>query len=295
MKNIAGTSSGIGAMPAGIVRDDRVFPEIRAIAAFIVAVLVVAFVILYFLPSQTGDFFAWPIKPNMTPMLMGAGYISGAWFFVRAIFAPRWHWFGNGFLAISTFVWFMGLATFLHLDKFTTGHISFYAWLILYVVTPFLIPFLWYRNRVTDPGTPDPGDVVVPTPVRQLDGVVGAGMLAIAVGLFLLPFFGADALKLWPWTVTPLTMQVIGGWFALPGVVGLVLSRDSRWSSWRIMLESQVIALLLILVAAVINWNLFNTGNVLTWVFVGGLSLLLISVAALYFIMESRRRAALAA
>lgn len=292
MKNMAGTTSSIGTVSAGTVRDDRVFPEIRAVAAFIVAVLIVAFVILYFLPSQTGDFFAWPIKPNMTPMLMGAGYISGAWFFVRGIFAPRWHWFGNGFLAITTFVWFMGVATFLHLDKFTPDHISFYAWLILYVVTPFLIPFLWYRNRVTDPGTPDPGDLVVPAQVRQLDGVVGAGMFTIAVVLFLLPFAGADALKIWPWTVTPLTMQIIAGWFALPGVVGLVLSRDSRWSSWRIMLESQMLALILILVATGINWNLFNTGNVLTWVFVVGLSLLLLGVAALYFTMEARRRAA---
>jgi hypothetical protein len=158
------------------------------------------------------------------------------------------------------------------------------------VVTPFLIPFLWYRNRVTDPGTPDPGDLVVPPMIRQLDGLVGAGMLIIALALFLLPFFGADALKLWPWTVTPLTMQVIAGWFALPGVVGLVLSRDSRWSSWRIMLESQILALALILVAAIINWNLFNTGNVLTWVFVGGLSLLMIAVAVLYISMEMRRR-----
>jgi hypothetical protein len=295
MNNITGTTPNIGAMPAGTVRDDRVFPEIRVIAAVIVAVLAVAFVILYFLPDRTGDFFAWPIKPNMTPMLMGAGYISGAWFFVRAIFAPRWHWFGNGFLAITTFVWFMGLATFLHFDKFTPGHISFYAWLFLYVITPFLIPFLWYRNRATDPGTPDPGDVVVPPMLRQLDGVVGAGMLLIAVALFLLPFLGTEALKIWPWTVTPLTMRVIGGWFALPGVVGLVLAREPRWSGWRIMIESQVIALGLILLATVINWNLFDTGNPLTWVFVVGLSLLLIAVVALYITMELRRRAASAA
>ena len=292
MSNIAGTTPGIGTMPAGTVRDDRVFPEIRVIAAIIVLVLIAAFIILYFLPDRTGDLFAWPIKPNMTPMLMGAGYISGGWFFLRAIFAPRWHWFGNGFLAISTFVWFMGLATFLHFDKFTPGHISFYAWLFLYVVTPFLIPFLWYRNRVTDPGTPDPGDVVVPATIRRLDGVVGVGMLLIAVVLFLLPFFGTDVLKIWPWTVTPLTMRVIGGWFALPGVVGLVLSREPRWSGWRIMIESQVIALALILVAAVLNWNLFNTSNPLTWVFMAGISLLLLAVIALYGFMEMRRRQA---
>ena len=54
------------------------------------------------------------------------------------------------------------LSTLLHLDKFNTS-LSFYAWAFLYVVTPFLIPILWgLRNRATDPGTPDPDDVVVP-------------------------------------------------------------------------------------------------------------------------------------
>ena len=43
----------------------------------------------------------------MTALLMGAGYLSGAWFFVRAFFAPKWHWVGWGFLAITTFTWFM--------------------------------------------------------------------------------------------------------------------------------------------------------------------------------------------
>jgi hypothetical protein len=290
MKNVAGTPSGVGAIAQGTVRDDRVFPEIRVVAAIIVAVLVAATAILYFMPDRTGELFAWPIKPTMTPMLMGAGYLGGAWFFTRAIFASRWHHFGNGFLAITTFVWFMGLATLTHLDKFTIGHISFYAWFFLYVVTPFLVPFLWYRNRATDPGTPDPGDVIVPPMIRQVDGIAGVVMLLIAISLFLLPLLGADALKIWPWTVTPLTMQVIGGWFALPGVVGLILSREPRWSAWRIMIESQIISVLLILVAAVINWPQFNTSNPLTWVFMFGLGLLLLAVLALYVSMEMRRR-----
>lgn len=290
MKNVAGTTPSIGALPASTIRDDRVFPEIRVVAAIIVAVLLAAVAILYFMPDRTGELFAWTIKPTMTPMLMGAGYLGGAWFFTRAFFTSRWHHFGNGFLAITTFVWFMGLATFLHFDKFTPAHISFAAWLFLYVVTPFLVPFLWYRNRVTDPGTPDPNDLTVPAFIRQADGVIGGGMVVIAVLLFLLPFLGTDALKIWPWTVTPLTMRVIGGWFSLPGVVGLVLSREKRWSGWRIMIESQILSLALILLAAVINWNQFDTGKPLTWVFMIGISLLLLAVLALYVSMEMRRR-----
>lgn len=165
-----GSSSVVGAR---VVRDDRIFPEIRVIGAIIVLVLVVASAILYLMPDRTKEFFAWGINPTMTPMLMGAGYLSGAWFFIRTCFESKWHHVGWGFLAITTFTWFMGIATILHWDKFTPGHISFIAWAFLYFLTPFLVPFLWWRNRVTDPGTPDPDDVTVAPPIRQFSLVAG--------------------------------------------------------------------------------------------------------------------------
>src|SRR5689334_550319 len=182
MADISGT---MGTVRAGVVRDDRIFPEIKPIAAFIVLVLLAAVTILYLMPDQTKALFAWEIKPTMTPLLMGAGYLSGAWFFIRAIFSSKWHHFGNGFLAITTFTWFMGVATLLHSDKLNGSQISIYAWVILYIVTPFLVPFLWYRNRVTDPGTPDPDDVVVPAWVRQMALVTGVGLIVIALAVFI--------------------------------------------------------------------------------------------------------------
>jgi len=78
-------------------------------------------------------------------------------------------------------------------------------------------------------------------------------------------------------------------------VVGLMVSTDSRWSAWRILLESQIIALILILIAVVRAWSDFNPSNILTWVFIGGIVLLLVGVLALYIPMESRRRKMVAA
>ena len=276
-----------GAMRGSIAGTDRIFPEIRAIAAFIVLVLIIASAILYLMPDRTAEFFAWTIKPNMTPLLMGAGYLSGAWFFVGALRARGWHEITRGFFPITAFTWFMGLATFLHWDRFNHTHISFYAWTILYVVTPFLVPALWFRNRVTDPGTLGADDVAVPERVRLAATVVGGGMLVIALFLFILPDV---AISIWPWTLTPLTARVVAGWFALPGVVGLVLGREARWSSWIILIQSQLIALGLILVAVARAWSDFKTANPLTWVFIAGIAGLLAAAAALYFMMESRRR-----
>ena len=71
--------------------DDRIYRATRWLAAFIVPFLVVAFGILYFFPADTARLWAWTILPPMTPMLMGAGYVGGAYFFLRAITATGWH------------------------------------------------------------------------------------------------------------------------------------------------------------------------------------------------------------
>ena len=94
-------------------------------------------------------------------------------------------------------------------------------------------------------------------------------------------------------------------WFALPAVVGLALPQDLRWSAWRIMIESQMIALVLIPIAVfrvlgtkvvVGTQTLSNPqpDNPMTWLFVGGLVPFLIGGTALYFSMELQRRRSVA-
>src|SRR3954451_21550756 len=91
-------------------RDDVVLPATRALSAFIVPFLVVAFVVLYGFPDETGRLFAWTIKPSMTPMMLGAVYLGGAYFFVEAFRATEWHTVKAGFVAVGTFASLMGVA-----------------------------------------------------------------------------------------------------------------------------------------------------------------------------------------
>jgi len=269
-----------------MVRDDRLFPETRIIGALIPPFLIVAFIILYVFPNDTGNLFAWTIKPTMTPLMMGGGYISGSYFFVRLVIGGRWSSYTLGFLPIAAFTWFMAGATVLGWEKFNHEHVSFYAWLILYLVTPIIVPLLWFRNRATDPGTLAPGDIAVPAQVRRAALVVGLALVAMALFMFLLP---DTAASVWPWTLTPLTSRVIGGWFALPGVLGLTYAADPRWGSWRILLQSQAIGVALILLGAARAWGDFKQDRPMTWIFVGGLSILLVALLGLYAAMESKR------
>src|SRR5438067_1745191 len=92
------------------VRDDRIYRATRWLAAFIVPFLVAAFYILYFRPTETKQLFAWEIKPTMTAMMLGAIYIGGAYFFVRAVGAQRWHWIKIGFVPVTIFASLLGIA-----------------------------------------------------------------------------------------------------------------------------------------------------------------------------------------
>jgi len=261
------------------MRDDCILPVTRWVAGLVVPILVLAFIILYFLPTRTGDYFAWTIKPTMTPMMMGAGYLAGAYFFARVVLAKKWHHVALGFPAVTAFVWFMAFATILHWDKFNHSHPAFIAWLILYAVTPFLIPALWWFNRQTDPGLPDTPDAVISRTARLVMAAIGVINLGNA---FLMLLFPALFIPIWPWTLSPLTARIVAGWFALPGVVALGVAADSRWSAARITLQSQMFGIVLILVAVARAWGEFDTSKPATWVFVGGLTALLLVVAGVY-------------
>jgi hypothetical protein len=265
--------------------DNRVLPQTRWVAALVIPFLVLAFVILVFIPNQTGQRFAWEIKPPMTAAFMGTGYLGGAYFFARVVTARRWHRVAAGFLAVTAFTWCMLLATLLHWDRFDFRHLGGLLWLALYLVTPFLVPWIWWRNRAADPGIPEPGDQAVPSPIRWLTGLIGGLMLAAAVLFFASPGLAIGA---WPWKLTPLTARVLGGWFALFGVGALVISRDSRWSAWRIAIESMALWQALILVAAAFHLNDFT--RPLNWYLVA-VAVGLPGSVAIYGGMEWRRQA----
>ena len=273
--------------PTGLEHDDRILPETRWLAAIIIPFLVAAFIILYFWPNDTDKLFAWTIKPAMTPMMLAAAYLGGIYFFSRVIPAKQWHLVKLGFLPVTAFASLLGIATILHWDRFNHSHISFYVWAILYFTTPFLVFAVWLRNRKTDSGIPEPNELIIHPMIRLLVGIIGLITLAVSLLLFLQPLF---MISIWPWLLTPLTARVVGAMFALPGIVGLGIATEKRWSAARIILEAQGLSIAMILIAAAFSWSDFDQSNPLTWLFVGGLGFMLVAIVALYIGCEIHRR-----
>jgi hypothetical protein len=146
---------------------------------------------------------------------------------------------------------------------------------------------LWLRNRGQDINQPDESDVIVPLSVRFVIGVIGATTLVIAIFLFLNP---ALMIQLWPWKLTPLTSRVMAAMFSLPGMVGLGMAMDSRWSSAKIILQSQGFSILLILIAVFRDRADFNWATLGSWMFAGGLGGMLAGIIVFYLYFNAHQR-----
>jgi len=268
-----------------VVRDDQIFRGTKWLSAVIIPFLLAAFYILFLRPTETAELFAWKINSSMTAMTLASAYIGGAYFFARVITAKRWHHIKVGFLPVTAFASILAVATLLHWDRFNHSHISFITWTILYLTTPFLVLATWLRNRVSDPGTADFDDKLIPIVLRWGIGIMGILTIIVSLLLFLQPML---MISVWPWELTPLTARVVSAMFALPGLAGLGIAVDTRWSSARIILQTQAFSILLILISTARAWSEFKSSDPATPIYVAALVLMLSGIIACYMFMELR-------
>jgi hypothetical protein len=255
---------------------DQVLGITRFLAAIIVPILLAAFIMLYLFPDDSGRLFAWPIKPPLSAMLLGATYLGGAYYFSRVFLSRQWHTVRLGLIPVSVFAGILGIATLLHWDKFTHGHISFILWAFLYFTLPFVIPLVWYLNQRVNQNQPLDAEKRFSAGLRLATGVVGAVMLLSSAILLIFPQLMIPA---WPWTLSPLTARVMAAMFALPGLVGLGVAVDGRWSSASIIFQAQAIAIFFFLVAIVLDGDEVQWDQLGSWTFLGGLLLVVVLIA----------------
>jgi len=266
-------------------RDDRVLVYTRVLSIVIVPFLLVAFVLLYLFPGNTKNLFAWTIRPTMTPMVLASAYLGGAYFFLRVLGEPRWNAVKTGFLSVALFASLLGVATVLHWDKFNHRHVAFWLWTGLYFTAPFLVFGGWLANRrFAAPAGAE--EARLGTVARWIVGLIGMLALVQGIVMFLAP---SKIIAVWPWTLTPLTCRVLGAIFCL-GSAGIGVLVDPRWTTVKLMLQVEVVMVALMLIGAVRARAEFNTGQLLTWLMLGGFLAVPLGSAYLWYTMEIRPR-----
>ena len=259
----------------------------KVTALVIIPVLCAAFVILWFFPGRTHQLWGWTMRPDMTPINMGSGYIGGAWFFFRVATNRHPGRVAGGLAAASVFTFLLGVATFLHWDKFNHDHISFWAWLFLYVVSPVLLPFLAlanWRAGQADEGEP-PDQPEIPSWARTLLAVVGAATLLAALTILAVPRL---AVERWPWTLTTLTARSLSAYLAFTGLFLLTPLVDCRWTSVRIGVEAVTVGLVMTGIGALRARDDFTGPDSSVLGFAIALSSLLVLLVALQLRLSRR-------
>ena len=287
------------AMEGTTERDDHVLPAMRVAAVVVVAVLVPALIILWGLPTRTDDLWAWTIAAPLTPIFMGAGYGAGAYFFLRVYRTQRWHEVSVGVLSAAVFALLMLITTIVHFDKFNQGKahdglpdppvlatVAYYGWTIVYILSPWVVGWLWWRNHQLDPREPQDGEPLVPANVRLAARVIAIGALA---GAAVMLFSPSTVVEHWGWGLTELTARVLGCFTAQVGTGFLLLSFDARWSSWKVLVQTFLIAVALLLVGAIREWDTFLEDRPMQWAYLAGLVGGAAALLALYRSMERPR------
>ena|GEM_PF-3196011 len=211
-----------------------------------------------------------------------AGYVSGAYMFIFAVFGQSWHRVKNSLLPVSAFATAMLLVSLLHYDRFIHNNPAFALWLIIYIITPFLVPWLWFHNRLTDPGTPELNDKTVPRFARWATGMVGGVTLIFWIVSFIYP---PILIAIWPWTLTMLTARVMCSWGFLSSVGCLILLREPRWSAWRYNIQSIALWQALMVIGSILHRQDFTNGSLLNGYFIT-ITLALVLLSFLYAWME---------
>jgi hypothetical protein len=216
---------------------------------------------LFFLPDLTDQMWSWPIQPQMSAVVLGAGYILGAVAFATLLIRNRWHALSVALTTTWVFAVVMLAATLIHLERFFVGTLRFNVWFVIYVALPILLPVIWLLNRRrAAPRKPD--DLVFIRPVRI--ALLLGGLLVMAFGLFMF-VYPPGAAAIWPWLLTPLMSRMLSGWVLFVGVAGCLVFFEPRYSAYRFALPAIVIWGLTLLAGSLLHLDDFNFQRLTSW------------------------------
>lgn len=271
---------------AKMARDDRLTLLFRLAFTPLAFFTAIFGPLLVIFPGSTDVFWSWQIKPEMSAVWIGAGYTFGGIAITTMLVVGKWSASTVALAGTWPFSLAMLGATLLHLDRFFVSTPRFWIWLLIYVALPILLPVLYLTNMRRDPG-PNLTDVRLPDIFRA--ALVGGGILFTLLGLFL--FFAPSAADaIWPWQLTPLMSQVIGGWLLFIGAGSLCALYERRYIAYRYFLPSAAVWFTILLIASLFNLGNFIPNRFSVIIFFVALPIVISGIIGMFLIMERRRQ-----
>lgn len=176
----------------------------------------------YVVPGETETLFSWTVTPPLTAAFLGGGYLTSMFVELLASRERRWANARIAIPAVLLFTVLTAVVTLRHLDKFHFGadhsmltQLITWVWLIVYLVVPPLLGYLWWQ-QVRGPVADPPRSHRFPAPVRVVLAAQALVVTAVGACLYVAPEDLAD--DLWPWSLSALTGGAVGAWLLGVGV-----------------------------------------------------------------------------
>ena len=220
--------------PPSVAGFGDVLAPTRGVLVAFTALTLLATNQLVVLADHTDRFFAWTIMLRSTSAFLGAAYAAGFVLSVLALRQRRWRDVRVALLTVTVFTALTLIPTLLHLHRLhlmehdLMARTAAWFWLGIYIVIPVAclsVVIRQYRPPADRSASADR----CPAGSAGLLAIQGVAMFLAGGALFLggatehhhLP---PGAMSFWPWTLTPLSAQVIGAWLlALAVAAALVI------------------------------------------------------------------------
>ena len=234
------------------------FNRVGMIQCFLAAFFVLWFLIL----PEKGQYFAWPVVPEMTALFLGAGFILRSYFGYhlwrdKYWYTVRWSLIGDyAFLAVLfvTTWWHIeemnwrleGVSSGLRIFSLVIVHV----WVLAYTLEPLTVFLLHPRDPEAE----------APVPAKYAEGLLLPSLRSALVAMF---YIGASLWALfffspvfantrWPWALNPFDARIMSAWFAGGAVWSITMYFMKDWAEVKIGVR----AILLFLIGLLITWGI---------------------------------------
>jgi len=235
----------------------------------------------YLFPSAAASLWPWPL-PGLAARFVGALLISGATYSAFTAMA-RNDLAVPGMLLTASGYSLIALVGVIH-----GGALGWTAQLIIWApvwaITALVFVVLLIRVQARPPqqlGATRP----MPPAVRTFFTLHMVLVAPVGLVMYLAPSL---AQSLWPWTLTPINIRLVGAMFVVTAVLSFWCRRQRAWDVVAPTLVTYGTFTTLALIASLIHFSLFNPARLVTWVF---LAVYIAVAAGAWYLLWAGRRA----
>ncbi len=263
--------------------------------------LALFFVVWFLIRPDWGVYFAWPVKPALTALFLGAGFMLRSYFGYhlwreKDWYKLRWCIHGDfvflGILFAATW-WHMAEMNW-HIENVSTGLrilslVIAHVWVLAYTFEPLTVFLLNPREaEANSPVAPSLSEgVIVPELKTVLLGIFYAGTLVWA-----LLFFNTEFANMrWPWELNAFDSRIMSAWPGACAVWAITMYFMKDWAEVKIGVRALLIFFLALFLIWIFTFSGFDPArkNGITFGLVTGLASL--SLIYAYWKQESAHKA----